>query len=41
MAFVLEKKEDMQNIYEMAKKVYDLPTPSAQGKRTTLGVCWR
>ena len=23
MAFVLEKKEDMQNIYEMAKKVYD------------------
>ena len=22
MAFVLEKKEDMQNIYEMAKKVY-------------------
>ena len=23
MAFVLEKKEDMQNIYEMAKRVYD------------------
>ena len=36
MAFVLEKKEDMKNIYEMAKKVYDRQI-SADKTATVLG----